>query len=162
MCLNHFVWFCICRISLSHLQPAAGSRDSRVAKVVASWSGFSRIHSIMNDVLNFYDKVSLVLGFLFWAKHCLRCRHLPVFKPQLSRLENLATPQEAVTRALIDAEKNFILESQCLGLILGPWWLWERLRWGFGHWKDNSICGLSIYPSIHLSLAEENGKEINT
>jgi len=40
-------------------------------------------------------------------------------KPQLLQLENLATLQEAVTRALIDAEKNIILESQCLGLI--PW-----------------------------------------
>ena len=68
-------------------------------------------------LLNFCDR--LVLGFVFLAKPCLKCRRVPVFKPQLSQPENLAILQEAVTRALIDSEKNVILELQCLGL--NPW-----------------------------------------
>jgi len=63
-------------------------------------------------------RLLVVYKFLFWAKPCLECRHVHVFKPQLSQPENLATLKESVTRALIDAEKNIILESQCLGSIL--------------------------------------------
>jgi len=60
----------------------------------------------------------------FWCKKGIGRKVLsPLYctrsKRQLLQLENLATLQEAVTRALIDAEKDIILGSQCLGLI--PW-----------------------------------------
>jgi len=48
---------------------------------------FYRIYSMVNHAFKFLRWLScllLVLRFRFWAKLCLKCRHVSVFKPQLS------------------------------------------------------------------------------